>query len=198
MEDPGRKVHADEPAVTPASGRDGFFFLDWPPLLLLVPAPDVPAAIARELADELRAGSTGAAGASASMTRSSGRGPRRLVEAARASPRADRRRAPVCLTDVPLRTGKRPLIAALAPPRIGVVFGARHRGRLLRRRVKRTTEAVVAELAERDTAAPGRCARRRRAAGRRLGLNRGYVLPPGPGHVRLLAGMVRATGHGAP
>lgn len=104
-----------------------------------MPAPDVPSAIARELParldgrrwrvvvddEELLAEDLG-----------------ELVEAARAARERTGAELAVCLTDVPLRTGTRPLTAALdADQGIGVVSVPATGAALLRRRVKRTTEA---------------------------------------------------------
>ena len=101
----------------------------------------------------------------------------------------------MCLTDVPLRTGKLPLIAALdADQGIGVVSVPATGAAMLHRRVKRTTEAVIAELAEQETRT-ARAAMRGRPVELpdSVDLSRGYALPAGLGHARLLAGMVRAN-----
>jgi hypothetical protein len=164
--------------------------------LLLVPAPDVAAAIARELAREL-------------PDRLDGRGWRvavddeelmaedvgELVEAAHSARERTGADLAVCLTDVPLRTGKRPLVAALDADRgIGVVSVPAGGAALLRRRVKRTTEALIAELAEEETRGTGDLMRAEQVElpdGHQLHV--GYALPAGLGHVKLLAGMVRAN-----
>ena len=165
-------------------------------LLLLVPAPDVPAAIARELARELPARLDGrrwrvAVDDEELLAEDLGE----LVEAARAARERTGAELAVCLTDVPLRTGRRPLTAALdADQGIGVVSVPATGAALLRRRVKRTTEAVIAELAEEKTlAAGGVMGPQTVELPDSLPLGVGYALPAGLGHVRLLAGMVRAN-----
>src|SRR3954447_4537541 len=164
--------------------------------LLLVPAPDVPAAIARELARELPARLDGgrwrgAVGGEELLAEDFGQ----LVEAARAARERTGAELAVCLTDVPLRTGKRPLIAALdADQGIGVGAVPATGAALLRRRVKSTAEAVIAELSEQKTIAAGGVMRPQAVElPDSLPLGVGYALPAGLGHVRLLAGMVRAN-----
>lgn len=164
--------------------------------LHLVPAPGVPEALARELArrlpDRLDDGPWRITVADGDLLAE------RLDELADAT-RSARRRTDaelvVCLTDVPMRAGRRPLTAALDAGRgVGVVSVPATGAVLLRRRVQRTTESVLAELAApegRPAEGPAHTQPVELPGGH--GLNQGYALPAGLGHVRLLAGMVRAN-----
>ena len=114
--------------------------------LLLVPAPDLPAAIGRELARELPDRLDGdhwhvSVDDEELLAENLGE----LVEAARGARERTGAALAVCLTDVPLRTGKQPLVAALdVDLGIGVVSVPATGATWLRRRVKRTTESVFA------------------------------------------------------
>jgi hypothetical protein len=164
--------------------------------VLLVPAPDVPAAIARELADELPGrldGGSWRVDVADEEVLAEDLGA--LVEAAREARERTAADLAVCLTDVPLRAGRRPLTAALdADQGIAVVSVPATGAALLHRRVKHTTERVIAELAELEARRPRGAMRPQRIELPQRGpLAVGYVLPAGLGHVRLLAGMVRAN-----
>jgi uncharacterized membrane protein len=178
----------DRPDVGPA-GRGSH-------QLLLVSAPDVPAAIAKELASELPDRLDGGdwrvtLDDEELVAENLGE----LVDAARDGRSRTGAELAVCLTDVPLRTGKQPLVAALdADEGIAVVSVPAGGATLLRRRVKRTTEAVIAELVEQETSGAGGAIRAERVElPDDLRLRRGYALRAGLGHARLLAGMVRAN-----
>lgn len=164
--------------------------------VVLVPAPDLPKAIGRELADELpaRLGGEGwQVGVDDRELLAEDLGD--LAEAAHAARERTGAEVAVCLTDVPLRTGRRPVVAALdARQGIAVVSVPAAGAVGLRRSVKRATEAVVAELAG-AAARPPAAALRGQPVELPDGheLRRGYVLGAGLGHLRLLAGMVRAN-----
>jgi hypothetical protein len=111
-----------------------------------------------------------------------------------------------CLTDVPLRIGSRPLVAALSPgDRVGVISVPALGATVLRARVREAVESLALELAEEAVSRPRRRppAMRRRVAdvltpihrvtapGERVSVL--YLMPPAVGHVRLLMGMVRAN-----
>lgn len=114
--------------------------------------------------------------------------------------------AAIYLTDLPLRIDARPLVAAVsADRRLAVVsvpaFGATH----LRPRVREALVTLLSEMAGPQSGKPPRTSTlaRRRLGDlvipiRRLSEHNGdgpvqYVLPVGTGHLRLLAGMVRAN-----
>lgn len=111
----------------------------------------------------------------------------------------------ICLTDVPLRAGRRPLVAAASvPERIAIIalpaFGATR----LRARVREAALALIAAIVEGDLEErPRRPLIRPRvgdlfapvrsvtATDLRMPLQ--FVIPAGLGHLRLLSGMVRAN-----
>jgi hypothetical protein len=112
----------------------------------------------------------------------------------------------ICVTDLPLRQGKRPLVAAASPEeRVAVVTVPAFGPARLRPRVREATLALVGELVEEalgeEGMRPSRLVRRRLAevltpitrTRRRDGVGTYYVMPPAVGHARLLAGMVRAN-----
>lgn len=164
--------------------------------LCLFPAPGAPEVVARELARRLPDrldGGPWRVGVEHGDLLAEGFG--ELADAARSTRRRADADLVVCLTDVPLRTGQRPLAAAFdAEEGIGVVSVPAVGAVLLRRRVQRTAEAVVAELAAKERpVADGPPLTRPVEVPDGHGLSRGYALPAGLGHVRLLAGMVRAN-----
>src|SRR4051794_16788231 len=164
--------------------------------LLLVPAPDVSAVIAGELARELPARlDEGRWRVAVDEEELLAEDFGELVEAARAARERTGADLAVCLTDVPLRAGRRPLTAALdADQGIGVVSVPATGAMLQRRRVKRTAEAVIAALTEQEApTAEGGIRARPVELPEGHELRRGYTLPSGLGHARLLAGMVRAN-----
>lgn len=156
--------------------------------LLLVPAPGLPAQIGRELARELPArldGGDWRVAVDDDELTAEDLGA--LVAAAREARERAGAELAICLTDVPLRTGNKPLTAALdAEQGVGVVSVPATGAAGQRRRVRDATEKVFAGLTEQQT-----------HGSVELGdddeLSRGHVLPAGLGHMRLLAGMVRAN-----
>jgi hypothetical protein len=103
--------------------------------------------------------------------------------------------AAICLTDVPLRDGTRPLVAAVdRHDKVAVVnipgFGAT----LLKPRVRRAVVALIGDIA-RETLERSTKVRPplRRETAPHARANVRYLLPAGLGHLRLLSGMVRAN-----
>lgn len=111
--------------------------------------------------------------------------------------------AVICLSDVPLRDGKRPLVAAVdRHHKVAVVnipaFGAT----LLLPRVRRAVVALIGDIAGDTLEAPNQLrahrptellmpVRRETTPDARADVR--YVMPAGLGHLRLLGGMVRAN-----
>ena len=111
--------------------------------------------------------------------------------------------AAICLTDVPLRDGARPLVAAVdRHDKVAVVnipaFGAT----LLKPRVRKAAAALIGDIAEEALEGPNQLKgrrpaevlapiRRETAPDARADVR--YVMPAGLGHLRLLSGMVRAN-----
>ena len=111
--------------------------------------------------------------------------------------------AAICLTDVPLREGARPLVAAVdRRDKVAVVdipaFGAT----LLKPRVRKAAIALIGDIAEETLEGPNQLRarrpteilapiRRETAPDARADVR--YVIPAGLGHLRLLTGMVRAN-----
>src|SRR3954465_6880766 len=175
----------------------------------LLPAPELPAQIAAELADELpellereHDGRWRVAVAEEPLL--AGRGGVEEIMAAGTEARGEQDwDAAICLTDVPLRDGARPLVAAVdRHEKVAVVnipaFGAT----LLKPRVRKAAIALIGDIAE--EALEGRNQlegrrptevltpiRRETAPDARAEVR--YVTPAGLGHIRLLSGMVRAN-----
>ena len=111
--------------------------------------------------------------------------------------------AAICLTDVPLRDGARPLVAAVdRDEKVAVVnipaFGAT----LLKPRVRKAAVALIGDIAAQTLEGPNQLEgrrptevltpiRRETAPDARADVR--YVMPAGLGHIRLLSGMVRAN-----
>src|SRR4051812_41108102 len=111
--------------------------------------------------------------------------------------------AAICLTDVPLRDGTRPLVAAVdRHDKVAVVnipaFGAT----LLTPRVRHAATALISDIAAETLEGPNQLKarrpteiltpiRRETAPDARTDVR--YVMPTGLGHLRLLSGMVRAN-----
>ncbi|MCW2960990.1 MAG: hypothetical protein JWM90_1377 [Thermoleophilia bacterium] len=107
----------------------------------------------------------------------------------------------ICLTDVPLRDGKRPLVAAVdRHDKVAVVNIPALGLTALGGRVRTMTVALLADIME-EALERGQQPKRRLSAGmvmRREVVMDGrpqvrYLAPAGTGHVRLLSGMVRAN-----
>src|SRR4051795_2378209 len=175
----------------------------------LLPAPELPAQIAAELADELpelleheHDGRWRVLVAEEPLLAGRG-GVEEIMAAGTEARREQDWDAAICLTDVPLRDGARPLVAAVdRRAKVAIVdipaFGAA----LLKPRVREAALALIRDIAEETldgryplvrrrptealtpilrVTAPDECADVR------------YVLPAGLGHLRLLSGMVRAN-----
>jgi len=111
--------------------------------------------------------------------------------------------AAICLTDVPLRDGAQPLVAAVdRHDKVAVVnipaFGAT----LLKPRVRKAAVALIGDIADEALEGPNQLkgrrpteiltpVRRETAPDARADVR--YVMPTGLGHIRLLSGMVRAN-----
>src|SRR3954469_17341433 len=175
----------------------------------LLPAPELPAQIAAELADELpelleheHDGRWRVAVAEEPLL--AGRGGLEEIVAAGTEARGEQDwDAAICLTDVPLRDGARPLVAAVdRRERVAIVdipaFGAA----LVKPRVREAALALIRDIAEetldgryplvrrRPTEALTPIRRETAPAGR---ADVRCVLPAGLGPLRLLGGMVRAN-----
>ncbi|HEX8854073.1 MAG TPA: hypothetical protein VF752_00610 [Thermoleophilaceae bacterium] len=132
-----------------------------------------------------------------------------LIEAARRLMMREGWDMGIALTDLPIRIGRRPVVAdASAQHRIGIIslpaLGALHLNRRAREAVLRLVEGLVGESMELDAAG----AARTRRVGRRLvemaapvrrvapadgDVDIRFVAAVVRGHLRLLAGMVRAN-----
>ncbi|MFL5827704.1 MAG: hypothetical protein ACJ76V_14360 [Thermoleophilaceae bacterium] len=188
------------------------------PLVLgLVAEPGVPAEIAEELAAELP--EQLAAHVSDRVDWQvpvvveplavAGAGGIELIDAARRLMMREGWDMAIALTDLPIRIGRRPVVAdASAQHRIGIIslpaLGALHMSRRAREAVLRLVEGLVGEAMELDAAGDGR----NRRVGRRLveiaapvrrvapedgDVDVRFVAAVVRGHLRLLAGMVRAN-----
>src|SRR4051794_25697462 len=175
----------------------------------LLPAPELPAQIAAELADELpellereHDGRWRVAVAEEPLL--AGRGGVEELMAAGTEARGEQGwDAAICLTDVPLRDGARPLVAAVnRREKVAIVdipaFGAA----LLKPRVREAALALIRDIAEETLDGRYPLVRQRPAEAltpilretapdQRVDVR--YVLPAGLGHLRLLSGMVRAN-----
>src|SRR3954447_2014740 len=175
----------------------------------LLPAPELPAQIAAELADELpelleheHDGRWRVLVAEEPLL--AGRGGVEEIIAAGSEARGDQDwDAAICLTDVPLRDGARPLVAAVdRREKVAIVdipaFGAA----LVKPRVREAALALIRDIAEETLDGRYPLVRRRptealtpirreTAPNQRADVR--YVLPGGLGHLRLLSGMVRAN-----
>lgn len=175
----------------------------------LMSAPELPAQIAGELAEELpellsrrHHGRWDVVLAEEPLL--AGReGVGEILDAAAASRAEHEWDAALCLTDVPLRDGTGPLVAAIAAEeRIAVVDVPAFGATLVKPRVREAAISLVAEIAEEAIDDSHRLVQpratqalmpitRRTVEGERASIR--YVLPAVVGHARLLAGMVRAN-----
>jgi hypothetical protein len=158
--------------------------------MLIASAPELPVAVGDQLAGELseRLGQDGWEVQVDDDLVAADVG--ELVDAARDARDRTGAAFAICLTDVPLRTDRRPLVAALdAEQGIGVVSVPAGGAVRQRRNVERAAEAVVAELVDQEAPSPGQPLE----LPQRHRLRHGFALSPVLGHARLLAGMVRAN-----
>jgi hypothetical protein len=171
----------------------------------LVAAPELPAQIAVDLAEELpdllgrhHDGSWRVAIAEEPLL--AGRaGVEEILDAGCQARSAEGWDAAICLTDVPLRDGARPLVAAVdRHDKVAIVnipaFGAT----LLKPRVRQAALALIGDIAAETLEGPNQLKARRPAEvlapiHRETAPDVRYVMPAGPGHLRLLSGMVRAN-----
>src|SRR3954471_1281997 len=175
----------------------------------LLPAPELPAQIAAELADELpellereHDGRWRVAVAEEPLL--AGRGGVEEIMAAGTEARDQQGwDAAICLTDVPLREGARPLVAAVdRRDKVAVVDVPALGATLLKPRVRQAAIALIGDLAE-EALEGRRPLVRRRPVDALAPIHREtapeqraevlYVMPAGLGHLRLLGGMVRAN-----
>jgi hypothetical protein len=175
----------------------------------LLSAPELPAQVAGELAEELpellereHDGRWHVALAKEPLL--AGRnGVEELIDVGAEARRDERWDAAICLTDVPLRAGARPLVAAVSRrDKVGVVDIPALGATLIKPRVREAAVTLVADIAE--EALEGRHALVRRRPTEALTPIRReiapderpevrYVTPAALGHLRLLSGMVRAN-----
>ena len=175
----------------------------------LVAAPELPAQIAVDLAEQLpelldrhHDGRWRVALADEPLL--AGReGVEEILDAGCQARSAEGWDAAICLTDVPLRDGARPLVAAVdRDEKVAVVnipaFGAT----LLKPRVRKAAVALIGDIAQETLEGPNQLEarrptevltpiRRETAPDARAEVR--YVMPAGLGHIRLLSGMVRAN-----
>jgi hypothetical protein len=175
----------------------------------LVAAPELPAQIAVDLAEQLpelldrhHDGRWRVALADEPLLAGRG-GVQEILDAGGQARSAEAWDAAICLTDVPLRDGARPLVAAVdRHGKVAVVnipaFGAT----LLKPRVRKAAVALIGDIAEEALEGPNQLdARRpteilapiRRETTPDARADVRYVTPAGLGHLRLLSGMVRAN-----
>lgn len=175
----------------------------------LVAAPDLPAQIGAELGEQLpellgRHHDDRWSVTLADEPLLAGRGGvEEILDAGCQARSAESWDAAICLTDIPLRNGKRPLVAAVdRQGKVAVVnipaFGAT----LLKPRVRQATLALIADIARETLDGPNELngrrpteilapIRRETTADARADVR--YVMPAWLGHLRLLSGMVRAN-----
>jgi hypothetical protein len=175
----------------------------------LVAAPELPAQIAVDLAEQLpetlgrhHDGHWHVALADEPLL--AGReGVEEILDAGSRARGAEGWDAAICLTDVPLRDGARPLVAAVdRDDKVAVVsipaFGVTQ----LKPRVRKAAIALIGDIAQEALEGPNQLKarrptevltpiRRETAADARVDVR--YVMPAGLGHLRLLSGMVRAN-----
>ena len=174
----------------------------------LMSAPELPAQIAAELAEELpellarRQDGCWEVVLAEEPLLAGREGVGEIFDAAAASRAEEGWDAVLCLTDVPLRDGARPLAAAVAAEeRIAVVDVPAFGATLVKPRVREAAVSLVAEIADEAIEGSHRLVRprptealtpitRHTVKGERAGIR--YVLPAVLGHARLLGGMVRA------
>jgi hypothetical protein len=175
----------------------------------LLPAPELPAQIAAELAEELpellereHAGRWRVAVAEEPLLAGLG-GVEEIIDAGVEARGEEEWDAAICLTDVPLRAGARPLVAAVdRREKVAVVDVPAFGVTLLKPRVREAALALIRDIAEETLGRPRPLVRRR--AGEALTPIRRettpderadvrYLMPAGLGHLRLLSGMVRAN-----
>jgi hypothetical protein len=111
--------------------------------------------------------------------------------------------AAICLTDVPLRDGARPLVATVdRRDKVTVVNIPALGATLLKPRVRRAANALIGDIADEVLDGPNPLRARRptevlapihRETSPDARADVRYVMPAGLGHVRLLSGMVRAN-----
>ena len=167
----------------------------------LVAAPELPAQIAVDLAEQLPAlldrhhdGQWRVELAEEPLL--AGReGVDEILDAGRQARSAEGWDAAICLTDIPLRDGAKPLVAAVdRDDRVAVVnipaFGAT----LLTPRVRRAAITLIGDIVGETLEGPRAIhspVRRETDSDGRAGVR--YLMPAGLGHLRLLSGMVRAN-----
>jgi hypothetical protein len=175
----------------------------------LVAAPELPAQIAVDLAEQLpelldrhHDGRWQVALAEKPLLAGPG-GVEEILDAGCQARSAEDWDAAICLTDVPLRDGAQPLVAAVdRDEKVAVVnipaFGAT----LLKPRVRKAAVALIGDIAAQTLEGPNQLEgrrptevltpiRRETAPDARADVR--YVMPAGLGHIRLLSGMVRAN-----
>lgn len=174
----------------------------------LLAAPELPATLARQLAADLphrlspNAGSWRVCLSSEPLLADTG-GSEAIIAAGAEAGRRQAWDAVICLTDVPLRAGRHPLVAGVWPAdRVGVVAIPAFGPVRLRARLLEATIRLLSELAD-DGRVGAALLDRRRLAEVLIPIRRvhskddrvavRYVLPPVLGHGRLVAGMVRAN-----
>jgi hypothetical protein len=175
----------------------------------LLPAPELPAQLAADIAEELPALLEREHGGEWRVTLAGEpllawrEGVEEIIDAGAQARREQHWDATICLTDVPLREGTRPLVAAVdRDDKVAVVGVPALGATLLKPRVREAAVALIGDIAEEAVDGGHRLVRRR--AGQALTpIHREtapderadvrYVMPTGLGHLRLLTGMVRAN-----
>src|SRR3954469_19800618 len=171
------------------------------PCVGLVAAPELPAQIAVDLAEELpellehhHDGRWRVALASEPLL--AGReGAEEILEAGSQARSAEDWDAAISLTDIPLRGEAKPLVAAVdRHDKVAVVNIPALGAARLKPRVRKAAVAMIAEIVDETVQGPTAIrspVRRETDSDARVGVR--YVLPAGVGHLRLLSGMVRAN-----
>jgi hypothetical protein len=175
----------------------------------LVAAPELPAQIAVDLAEQLpelldRQHDGRWRVALAEEPLLAGReGVGEILDAGCQARNAEDWDAAICLTDVPLREGARPLVAAVdRHDKVAVVNIPAFGPTLLMPRVRQAAIALIGDIAREAVEGPNQL-QARRPTGVLMPIHREtapdsraevrYVMPAGVGHLRLLSGMVRAN-----
>jgi hypothetical protein len=175
----------------------------------LLAAPELPGEIATELAEELPAELVAQHDGRWSVELAdepllAGReGVEEIIDIASEARDEHGWAAAICLTDIPLRDGARPLVAAVdRRDKVAIVDVPAFGATLLKPRVSEAAVALVGDIAEEALAGDRRLVRARPGdalapirrdvvPGERADVR--YLLPAVLGHLRLLTGMVRAN-----